>query len=216
MWTVLVIFYCAITLWGVFSIIMHGSRPTKSLGWLFTVLTFPFAGVLIYYLFGMNRRKFRFFKFKNNKERKLYDENHIETLKHHDDAVFKNEKAKKIATLIKNSSRTLPKTGNEVTVLHTGKETFDAIFEALKAAKKFIHVQYYIFEKGQLQDRFYELFKQKVSEGVDVRMIYDSFGSSSFKGKLKKRFRDIGVKAYPMMPLRFSSFMYTLNYRNPS
>jgi len=193
---------------------MHGSRPSKSLGWVFTVMVFPFAGSLIYYLFGMNRRKFKFYELKKNKERKLYDETHFENITNNVAAEFNSEKHKKLAILIQNSSCFQTKMGNEVKVLHSGKETFDAIFSSILNAKKFIHVQYYIFEKGELQDRFYELFKQKIKVGVEVRMIYDSFGSSSFRGKLKKRFRDIGVKAYPMMPLRLGSFMYTLNYRN--
>tara|TARA_R110002167_G_scaffold33327_13_gene107095 strand:+ start:195 stop:1346 length:1152 start_codon:yes stop_codon:yes gene_type:complete len=122
--------------------------------------------------------------------------------------------AEKLSKLIKSNTYLSASKGNEVVVLHTGKETFDSIFEAIAAARHFIHVQYYIFEEGELQDRFYKLFKTKIAEGVEVRMIYDSFGSSSFKGKMKKRFREIGVKAYPMMPLRFGSLLYTLNYRN--
>lgn len=207
-------FYLAITLWSIFSIVMHGTRPSKSLGWVFAVAVFPFAGALIYYLFGMNRRKFKFYNLKKSKERKLYDESRLQ--KDEDDAIiaFTSKKAKKLSTLIKNNSSIRARSGNQVQVLHTGKETFDIIFTAIKAAKKFIHIQYYIFEKGELQDKFYKLFKKKIAEGVEIRMIYDSFGSSSFRGKLKKRFRDIGVKAYPMMPLRLNSFMYTLNYRN--
>ncbi len=171
-------------------------------------------GPLLYYLFGVNRRKFKFNKLKGNIKRRLYDETYKESQVHDLAKAFNSKKKARLARLIKNSSNMFPYAGNKVEVLKTGKETFDSIFEAIEQAKHFVHIQYFIFEKGALQDRFYELFKTKVAEDVEVRLIYDSLGSKSFKGKLKKRFRKIGVKTYPMMPLRIGSFMYTLNYRN--
>lgn len=210
----IIVLYSACSLWALFSIIMHGSRPSRSLSWVLTVLIFPFLGPLLYYLFGVNRRKFKFHKLKGTIKRKLYDETYKESQVHDFTKVFKNKKEVSLARLVKNSSNMFPYAGNKVIVLKTGKKTFDSIFEAIEQAKQFVHIQYYIFDEGVLQDRFYELFKSKVAEGVEVRMIYDSLGSSSFKGKLKKRFRKIGVKTFPMMPLRLGSFMYTLNYRN--
>ncbi|MBS9463241.1 PLDc N-terminal domain-containing protein [Flagellimonas sp. 389] len=62
--TILIIIYALTCLWAIASILLHGNRPTKSISWVFTVLIFPFAGVLLYYLFGVNRRKFKPFYFK--------------------------------------------------------------------------------------------------------------------------------------------------------
>lgn len=210
----LIALYLVCTVWALFSTIMHGSRPSRSLSWVLIILTFPFFGPLVYYLFGVNRRKFKFNKLKGNIKRKLYDKTYKESQVHDVSEAFSNKMEGRLAKLIKNSSNTFPYGGNSVVVLSSGMETFDSIFRAISGAKEFIHIQYYIFEKGELQDKFYELFKTKISEGVEVRMIYDSLGSSSFKGTLKRRFRKIGVKTYPMMPLRIGSFMYTLNYRN--
>lgn len=212
--SILLTTYIILTLWSLLSIILHGTRPAKSMAWVFTVLVFPFAGPLIYYLFGLNRRKFKFYELKKSKERKLYDDTQLAKAERPDDLEQSPELNQKLVRVIINSSSTLPKTGNSVTVLHTGEATFESIFRAIQNASKFIHLQYYEFEEGTLYERFYELFKQKISEGVEVRMIYDSFGSSSFRGASKKRFLSIGVKAYPMMPLRLGSLMYTLNYRN--
>ncbi|MBM1104593.1 cardiolipin synthase [Aurantibacter crassamenti] len=210
----LIIIYFVLGFWGFFSIIMHGSRPTKSLAWVLTIFIIPFGGVLLYYLFGVNRRKFKFFRLKRSQKRKLYDVENKEEDSPMFDFHFQNKQSEKLSKLIKNNSYLSASKGNNIRVLNTGEETFDAIFETISKAKHFIHVQYYIFEKGELQDRFHELFKKKVAEGVEVRMIYDSFGSVSFRGKLKKRFKEIGVKVYPMMPIRLGSLLFTLNYRN--
>ncbi|RKN75112.1 cardiolipin synthase [Ulvibacterium marinum] len=210
--TMFLFFYLAITVWALVSIIFHGSRPSRSVSWALTVLLFPFLGPLLYYLFGVNRRKFKFYKLKSNLKRKLYDEMYKASRIHENQDTL--ETHGRLAKMLKNSSGSFPYVGNKVEVLHAGREAFERIFEALEQATKFIHVQYYIFEEGELQNRFYEIFKKKIRDRVEIRMMYDSLGSMSFKGKLKKRFRKIGVEAYPMMPLRIGNFMYTLNYRN--
>lgn len=213
--TLLIIAYATVTLWSIINIIFHGSRPTKMLSWTFAVTAIPFAGPLLYYLFGVNRRKFKLFKLKQTEKRKLYSETYKE-LKHGDYSVhkFDTHRENKMATLIRKNSYFAPYEGNKITILNGGPETFDSIFEAIENAKEFIHLQYYIMEKGEILDRFHELFEKKIKEGVEIRMMYDSLGSFGMRGKTVKRFRDIGVKAHATMPIRFGNLLFTLNYRN--
>lgn len=212
--SILIILYAVITLWAFISIIFYGSRPTKSLSWLLAIIAIPFGGPILYYLFGVNRRKFKFFALRQTQKRKLYAETYKELKNTENSIKIEALELPKLARLIKSNTFFLPYGGNNVMVLNDGKETFNAIFKAIENAKSFIHLQYYIFEKGDLSDRFYHLFKKKIKEGVEVRLIYDSVGSIGIKGKTIKRFKKIGVKAYPIMPLRFGNLLFTLNYRN--
>lgn len=215
MTTFLWIAYFTVTLWSIINIIFHGSRPTKMVSWTLAVSTLPFAGPLLYYLFGVNRRKFKLFKLKQTEKRKLYSETYKE-LKDGDYSVhkFDEQRENKIATLIRKNSYFAPYEGNKITVLNSGTETFESIFDAIENAENFIHLQYYIFEKGELLERFHTLFEKKVKEGIEVRMMYDSLGSATIKGKTIQRFKDIGVKVFPTMPIRFGNLLFTLNYRN--
>ncbi len=213
--TLLLICYFAITGWALASIIFHGSRPTKSISWVLAVLALPFAGPLLYYLFGVNRRKFKLFKLKQTQKRKLYDRRSQEFYNREEFLEeFDSKQSKKLSKLIYKNSFMSAYSGNQIEVLSEGRRTFDSIFKAIDSAEKFIHLQYYIIEKGELVDELYELLKKKINEGVEVRMIYDSFGSSQFRGKVIKRFKNIGVKAHSIMPLRFGNLLFTLNYRN--
>ena len=213
--TILILFYLAITIWALMSIIFHGTRPTKSISWVLSVLALPFAGPLLYYLFGVNRRKFKLFKLKQTEKQKLYDSRSQE-INNQEEFLeeFDTKKNSQLAHLIKKNSLTSAYDGNNVTLLNTGEETFDAIFNGIENAKKFIHLQYFIIEEGEIVDKLYTLFKAKIEEGLEVRMIYDYIGSFSLKAKVIKRFRDIGVKAYAIMPIRFGNLLFTLNYRN--
>lgn len=207
--------YLSVTLWSIVNIIFNGSRATKMISWSLSVIILPFIGPLLYYLFGINRRKFKLFKLKQTEKRRLYSETYKE-LKGGEQSVhkFNDYKEDKLASLIRKNSYFAPYEGNDITLLNSGEEAFGAIFKAIEEAKEFIHLQYYILEEGMLLDRFYELFQKKVKEGVEIRMLYDSLGSNSMRGKVVKRFKDIGVKAFPTMPIRFGNLLFTLNYRN--
>ncbi|ASV30764.1 cardiolipin synthase [Maribacter cobaltidurans] len=213
--TILWIAYLLVTIWSIVNIIFYGMRSTKMISWSLTVIILPFLGPILYYLFGINRRKFKLFKLKQTEKRKLYSETYKE-LKGGEKSVhdFDNYKHDKIASLIRKNSYFAPYEGNKIELLNDGEEAFGAIFKAIEKAEKFIHVQYYILEEGDLLDRFYDLFSKKVKEGVEIRMLYDSLGSHSLRGKVVKRFKDIGVKAFSSMPIRFGNLLFTLNYRN--
>jgi cardiolipin synthase len=101
-----------------------------------------------------------------------------------------------------------------VELLKDGKNTFNRIFEALREARESIHVQYYIFEEGQLADRLLELFVEKEAAGVEVRLIYDSIGSFSLSRAYLKRLREAGIEVHNFLPYRFGKFLTSLNYRN--
>ncbi|WP_077403085.1 cardiolipin synthase [Cellulophaga omnivescoria] len=212
--TFLWILYALVTLRSISSIIFHGSRPTKSLSWFLAVLLLPFAGALLYYMFGVNRRKFNFFRDKQEEKKKQFDEKYKNLHALDNTVTFKTSKQQKLSKLIESSTLLKAYNNNKVTVLNNGEQTFNSIFNAMQKAEKYIHLQYYIFSKGDLTERFYSILKDKINQGVEVRLIYDAFGSYSFKNKTIKKFKSIGVKAFPMMPIKFGNLLYTLNYRN--
>jgi cardiolipin synthase len=84
----------------------------------------------------------------------------------------------------------------------------------MEKAKKFIHVQYYIFEEGQILDKMLEIMLRKVAEGVEVRMIYDGMGSFSLSGTCLQKLEQGKVFSHCFMPLRFGYITTGLNYRN--
>lgn len=206
--------YIFITLWAVITIIFYGSRPTKSIAWVLASIFLPFLGPLCYYFFGVNRKKFKFFRLRHSLKRQLYDGENREVIAV-ESTPFDNEHSfNKLVQLIENNSFLYASSGNSVTLLENGEDTFEQIFKAIEDAKHFVHMQYFILEQGQLFDRLCPLLKNKIASGVEVRIIYDSFGSYKMRGKPKRQLQEIGVKIYPILPIRFGNLLYTLNYRN--
>jgi cardiolipin synthase len=195
-------------------IIYYGQRPTKSISWVLVVIVLPFVGPLLYYLFGVNRRKFKFFNTRSfeNKRCEFIAEDYLEH-DHYFDAGLQPRK-EKLRRLICSNSGTNACGGNNIKILEDGHETFGAIFSAMENAHEYIHLQYYILEKGELLEKMLALFERKINEGVKIKIIYDSFGSYHLRGRPKKKFEKIGVEIYSMLPIRIWSLLFSLNYRN--
>lgn len=51
------------------------------------------------------------------------------------------------------------------------------LFRDIRAAKKTINMMYYIFRNDHIGNELVDLLTQKAKEGVEVRLIYDSFGN---------------------------------------
>ena len=58
---------------------------------------------------------------------------------------------------------------NKVTLLTTGKEKFDDMFKAIRQARSSIHLEYFNFRNDSIASELFNLLREKVKEGVEVR-----------------------------------------------
>jgi cardiolipin synthase len=95
--------------------------------------------------------------------------------------------------------------GNKTTLLPNGEQAFHAMFQAIRQARKHVHLEYY--ELDDIDDggvHLSDLLLQKRQDGVQVALIYDSFGSASTSGSFFDRLKEAGVailKFNPINPL---------------
>lgn len=54
-----------------------------------------------------------------------------------------------------------------------GEEMFEDMKKELEKAKRFIFMEYFIVERGEMWDSILEILERKVQEGVEVRFMYD-------------------------------------------
>ena len=57
---------------------------------------------------------------------------------------------------------------NSVTLLMNGQEKFDDMFQAIRQAKKSIHLEYFNFRNDSIAGLLFDLLAQKAQEGVKV------------------------------------------------
>lgn len=91
--------------------------------------------------------------------------------------------------------------GNKITLLTDGQATYAAMFKAMQNAKDHINLESYIIEDDETGRQFADLLLQKQSEGVQVNLIYDSFGSLLTPNAFFQRLRDGGVQVVEFNPI---------------
>src|SRR5690606_16695215 len=73
---------------------------------------------------------------------------------------------------------------------------------------------YYIYEDDEIGREIETVLIQKASEGVEVRFIYDDFGSRDIRKTLTRRLREGNVKVFPFFEISYIAFANRINYRN--
>lgn len=215
---VLIALYLLTIVSVVINVILENRNPVRTLAWIVVLVTIPFVGFIFYLYFGINYRKIKMFSMKELGDMKWlqYMSEDQKQLIKKSEFLHKREtlEVKKLMTLLLNNSKALLTRYNKVKILNNGEETFPAIFEAIRNAKRFIHLEYYIIEMGELTSQLKELLIQKAGEGVEVRVIYDDVGSWDLTRYFIRELRNSGVQIYPFLPVRFHQLANKANYRN--
>jgi len=216
--TALKIFYVMVVVLTI-AVIIHDKRePVKALAWITVIALVPFAGIILYIVFGRNHRKEKLFNRKEIKDIEQFEKMCAEQLCQIADPDPKFRKTiadnRDIITLLLNNNKALLTIHNRVKVLNNGKETFAALLAALKSATSSIHIEYYIFENDRIGNKIARILLEKARKGVEVRFIYDDVGSWGLKAKFIRELRKAGVKVKCFMPVVFPWLTSSVNYRN--
>jgi cardiolipin synthase len=91
--------------------------------------------------------------------------------------------------------------GNRVELLVDGPMTYEAMFSAIGEAKDHINMETYIIENDEIGQRFVNLLIRKQLSGVQVNLIYDSFGSINTPKEFFKPLQKSGASVLEFNPI---------------
>lgn len=199
-------------------IIFETRSTTKTMAYLLFCIFVPIIGINFYLIFGINYWRKKLYDKKMSEDEQilaqlkkdisLYTE---ESLQHQDMADPDNTE---LASMLMKDLKSPLTRKNRVKLLVNGEEKFPELIQALTQAKHHIHLQYYIYEQDEIGNAIIELLIQKAKEGVEVRFIYDDFGSPSIKKKIERRMTEAGVQVHPFHKVHFYLLANRLNFRN--
>jgi cardiolipin synthase len=218
LWGLVQIIYFFVVLLVCLRIIYDTQSFSKTLAYLLFVVLVPVVGMIFYLSFGINYRKRKMYSKKliidDTLSKKLKNEilSNFKIATYSVTATFVDYK--KLINMITTDTISSISTSNEVELLFNGENKFPKVIETLRNAKHHIHIEYYIFEDDVIGNEIVDVLIQKAQEGVEVRFIYDDFGSRGVRGYMLKRLRSAGVKAYPFHRVIFIYLANRLNYRN--
>jgi cardiolipin synthase len=82
--------------------------------------------------------------------------------------------------------------GNTYDVLTNGDQIFPTMLDAIAGAKRRISFETYIYDTGEVADRFTAAFEAAARRGVRVQLVVDSVGASSMDREHVERLRAAG------------------------
>ncbi len=97
--------------------------------------------------------------------------------------------------------------GNSVVLLPSGTEKFKDMFEAIRQARHYVHLEYFNYRNDTIGWALFGLLGQKAKEGVEVRVMCDDFGNRSNDHPLTKHhldsIRSMGIQIQIFDPMKF-------------
>lgn len=178
--------------------------------WLLVFTFLPIVGFLIYILLGIG------IVFKKNRLLKIYNNTLIsrKNLKDNFQQIKSSYNELQKFNLINNNSLLLK--NQKIDIFTNGEDTFEKLKKDIKNAKNSIYILSYIFADDNIGSEIKNLLKQKAKKGLDIKIIYDSFGSKNTKKKFFNELKKYGVTILEFFPpvLKFKFLQLDINYRN--
>lgn len=200
-----------VTIVSVVLVVLSENRnPVKSLAWITVLLLLPAVGLILYFLFGRSIRNKRFISRRNRRRLKKHEQ-----AKAFDAAAsgLSVENAQQVR--LGQSLMGAPYYAeNNARIFDNGKEKFDMLFQDLRRARRFIYLQYYIFEDDKIGNALADILIAKAKAGVKVKVIYDHVGNLKVKRRFYRRMREAGVEIYPFFKLSLLLPGSRINWRN--
>ena len=198
--------------------VLYDTRSSiKALAYILFIIFAPVAGMLFYFSFGINYRKRKLYskKISIDEPLRLRIRNNMNT---YSEAILDSglieEKYKTLTEFIRRSGSSPLTANNDVKLLINGEDKFPVLVKALLNAKNHIHLEYYIYENDITGNEIAEILIKKAKEGVEVRFMYDDFGSHGLGKSFIQRLKRAGVQTAPFYKIKWYALASRINYRN--
>ena len=184
----------------VIRIIASDDNPDYKVPWLLFVLIIPIAGFMLYFMFYSRTLQKRFIRRLNDLKGMGYRKDNTVLMEQlRQEEPFAAAQAKMLCDIAECSLFT--DTKQEYFPL--GEDMHVRLLDDLRAAEKFIYMEYFIVEEGKFWNSLLEILKEKAAAGVEIKVVYDDIGCmTTLPGDYSKTLKGYGIEATPFSRLR--------------
>ncbi len=195
-------------------IVSRDMNPNYKLSWCILILLIPAFGGLMYLFIGRQhtpKRVRKRFASASDASQVLLNMTNAALI---DGRSVLDPTGTTCAELVLNSA-SYPVYGNTATKYYPlGDDFFPDLVKDIAAAEKFIFMEYFIIEPGEVWNEIEAALLERAKAGVDVKIIYDDVGNMfTLPKKVIKRLRAGGIQALPFNKITLS-FDMRLNNRS--
>lgn len=206
---------------GILQVLLGGNTAKAKLFWVVCILLFPFAGLIIYCLCGIDYR--------NPATRRRLHDKAVARLKkeispEQADAWFSDRDFEKVPEEYKPLAQLLLDcgegnkvyAGNSFEIITSGLRKRELLLEDIRKARHFIHLEYFRFGNDKAGREVRDLLYQKVAEGVEVCYLNNNmvgrFISRSYYRDMQRH--GMNVVPYTHIRMGFRQWLMRINCQN--
>lgn len=200
-WTLLV--EAALSIGCALNLVVSQKNSMSKAVWILFVLVFFPIGFLVYFM-ANNRLFFA-------KDKRKYREIFERTKPFIPEGV---ESPNEVASYLRRAGDFQAYRESKATYFKTGSFYFDDVLYEVSQAKESVFAEFFILSDGVLLERFLRILQGRIQKGVEVRFIYDAFGShAKLKDSTVARMKKMGIDIYPFHRLT-PILAFGQNYRD--
>lgn len=201
----------------VLGIIFFETQKTSSSSWawILVLLVLPYVGIVIYLLLGRpiyNEKIFPYSKEQKIEYQQRLIQQELPYKINKDNVAMENNK--NLISLNYQSDQAFLTEKNNIEIITDGNKKFELLFEDIKKAEKYIHIQYYILKKDNIGKELFRLLRQKLKEGVQVYILYDDIGSRTLNKYTLRKLIEAGAKTKSFFKSSLPLINLRMNFRN--
>ena len=193
--------------------VMKARTSQGAIAWAVALLSFPYLTVPLYAIFGRNR-------FQGYVGARQAEDLNLKKIMSSLVQIYPEEKWITLEGDLKRFSAlaslvNIPFTlSGDAELLVDGHATFDAIFEGIEAAEKYILVQFFIVKDDKLGRELKRRLLERASHGVSIYFLYDEIGSHSLPLSYINELKKAGVDIRPFRTTQGRANRFQVNFRN--
>ncbi len=192
-------------------ILNRAEDPEFKIAWLIFLLIFPLFTAFIYIVFGNHG-----ISKKEERVIELSRATYIPYLKaqHKANQDRKQDLGRGAGAFnyIKNTTGMDYHSHNHIEYYKNGETFFPKMIDALKEAKEFIFIEFFIIGDGKEWTAVKDILIEKAKQGVEVRLVYDDLGCSGIiSPRTPKKLKKFGIKCFKFH--KFKPFLHR-SYNN--
>lgn len=215
--TIIVIIVALNIIAAIITVFREKREIAATWAWLLVLILLPVVGFIIYSFLGRKLSHRRLDKIRAQSPLQLKD-----SLDAQREAVGATETpndrllaaVRSMTLLFQNIDHAFLTRKNKVEVFADGNKLFKQMIKDFDQAKQSIHIEFYTFYSDNIGKEILAELEKKAAEGVEVRVIYDSWGSMGTTRRFFKRLRELGGMAEPFLGVGSNLRDFRLNFRD--